>query len=47
MDRIINQHPDPQGEREKFVMAFNDTIGQSFVGVVAKALDDNYRRYNH
>ena len=144
MDRIINQHPDPQSEREKFVMAFNDTmlkiwqeqitllgvidtgnllnsvnalpvradgrfieigltqsfleyglwqdfgtgkeiprgnhgdigrekkrvakkwfskkyyssvlnlrdfladnIGQSFVGVVAKALDDNYRRYNH
>ena len=26
MDRIINQHPDPQGEREKFVMAFNDTM---------------------
>ena len=24
-----------------------DNIGQSFVGVVAKALDDNYRRYNH
>ena len=144
MDGIINQHPDPQSEREKFVMAFNDTmlkiwqeqitlldvidtgrllasvkalpvradgrfieiglsqafleyglwqdfgtgkeiprgnsgdigrekkrvakkwfsrkyyssvlnlrdfladnIGQSFVGVVAKALDDNYRRYNH
>ena len=142
MDGIINQHPDPQGEREKFVMAFNDTmlkiwqetlldvidtghllhsvkampvradgrfieiglsqlfteyglwqdfgtgkeiprgnhgdigrekkrvakkwfsrkyyssvlnlrdfladnIGQSFVGVVAKALDDKYRRYNH
>jgi len=144
MDEIINQHPDPQGEREKFVMAFNDTmlkiwqeqitlldvidtghllhsvkalpvraddrfieiglsqlfteyglwqdfgtgkeiprgnhgdigrekkrkakkwfsrkyyssvlnlrdfladnIGQSFVGVVAKALDDKYRRYNH
>ena len=22
-------------------------IGQSFVGVIAKALDDNYRRYNH
>ena len=131
MDGIINQHPNPQGEREKFVMAFNDTmlkiwqeqitllnvidtghllhsvkalpvradgrfieiglsqlfteyglwqdfgtgkeiprgnsgdigrekkrvakkwffladnIGQSFVGVVAKALDDKYRRYNH
>ena len=144
MDEIINQHPDPQSEREKFVMAFNDTmlkiwqeqitlldvidtghllhsvkalpvradgrfieiglsqlfteyglwqdfgtgkeiprgnsgdigrekkrvakkwfsrkyyssvlnlrdfladnIGQSFVGVVAKALDDKYRRYNH
>ena len=26
MDRIINQHPDPQSEREKFVMAFNDTM---------------------
>ena len=26
MDGIINQHPDPQGEREKFVMAFNDTM---------------------
>ena len=24
-----------------------DNIGQSFVGIVAKALDDNYRRYNH
>ena len=24
-----------------------DNIGQSFVGVVAKAIDDNYRRYNH
>ena len=24
-----------------------DNIGQSFVGLVAKALDDNYRRYNH
>ena len=24
-----------------------DNIGQSFIGVVAKALDDNYRRYNH
>jgi hypothetical protein len=24
-----------------------DNIDQSFVGVVAKALDDNYRRYNH
>ena len=24
-----------------------DNIGQSFDGVVAKALDDNYRRYNH
>ena len=24
-----------------------DNIGQSFVGVVAQALDDNYRRYNH
>ena len=24
-----------------------DNIGQSFVGVIAKALDDNYRRYNH
>ncbi len=24
-----------------------DNIGTSFVGVVAKALDDNYRRYNH
>ncbi len=24
-----------------------ENIGQSFVGVVAKALDDNYRRYNH
>ena len=24
-----------------------DNIGQSFVGVVARALDDNYRRYNH
>ena len=24
-----------------------DNIGQSFVGVVAKALDDTYRRYNH
>ena len=62
MDGIINLHPDPQGEREKFVNAFNDTmlkiwqeqitlladnIGQSFIGVVAQALDDNYRRYNH
>ena len=26
MDGINNQHPDPQGEREKFVMAFNDTM---------------------
>ena len=26
MDGIINHHPDPQGEREKFVMAFNDTM---------------------
>ena len=118
----FSQHPDPQSEREKYVLAFNDTmlkiwqeqitllnvidtgrllhsvsalpvradgrfieiglsqafldrekrrvakkwfsrkyyssvlnlrdfladnIGQSFVGVVAKALDDNYRRYNH
>ena len=125
-----NNHPDPQGEREKYVLAFNDTmlkiwqeqitllnvidtgrllnsvsafpvradgrfieiglsqafleyglwqdfgrekrrvakkwfsrkyyssvlnlrdfladnIGQSFVGLVAKALDDNYRRYHH
>ena len=24
-----------------------DNIGQSFVGLVAKALDDNYRRYYH
>ena len=24
-----------------------DNIGNSFVGIVAKALDDNYRRYNH
>ena len=24
-----------------------DNIGQSFVGVVAKAIDDKYRRYNH
>ncbi len=24
-----------------------DNIGESFVGVVAKALDDKYRRYNH
>ena len=24
-----------------------DNMGQSFVGVVAQALDDNYRRYNH
>ena len=24
-----------------------DNIGQSFVGVVAKALDDKFRRYNH
>jgi len=24
-----------------------DNIGQDFVGLVAKALDDNYRRYNH
>ena len=24
-----------------------DNIGQSFVGVVAQALDDNYRRYHH
>ena len=24
-----------------------DNIGQSFVGIVAKALEDNYRRYNH
>ena len=24
-----------------------ENIGQSFVGVVAQALDDNYRRYNH
>lgn len=24
-----------------------ENIGQSFVGVVAKALDDKYRRYNH
>ena len=23
------------------------SLGQSFVGLVAKALDDNYRRYNH
>ena len=22
----INNHPDPQGEREKFVLAFNDTM---------------------
>ena len=26
MDGINSQHPDPQGEREKFVMAFNDTM---------------------
>ena len=27
MNQEINtQHPDPQGEREKFVMAFNDTM---------------------
>ena len=26
MDGINNQHLDPQGEREKFVMAFNDTM---------------------
>ena len=24
-----------------------DNIGQEFVGLVAQALDDNYRRYNH
>ncbi len=24
-----------------------DNIGQSFVGVVAKAIDDRYLRYNH
>lgn len=24
-----------------------DNIGQSFVGVVAKSIDDKYRRYNH
>ena len=24
-----------------------DNIGQEFTGLVAKALDDNYRRYNH
>ena len=22
----LNQHPDPQGEREKYVLAFNDTM---------------------
>lgn len=26
MDGVINQHPDPQAEREKFVLAFNDTM---------------------
>ena len=25
----------------------SDNIGHEFVGLVAKALDDNYRRYNH
>ncbi len=24
-----------------------DSIGQEFVGIVAKAIDDKYRRYNH
>ena len=24
-----------------------ENIGQSFVGVIAKSIDDNYRRYNH
>ena len=24
-----------------------DNIGQDFIGLVAKSLDDNYRRYNH
>jgi hypothetical protein len=23
---VVNNHPDPQGEREKFVLAFNDTM---------------------
>lgn len=26
---------------------FADNLGQEFVGVLARALDDNYRRYNH
>jgi hypothetical protein len=38
-------------ELRKFVIVdrdfLADNIGQSFVGVVAQALDDNYRRYNH
>ena len=25
-DSTVQQHPDPQGEREKFVLAFNDTM---------------------
>ena len=24
-----------------------DSIGHEFVGLVARAIDDNYRRYNH
>lgn len=24
-----------------------DSIGQEFVGLVARAIDDKYRRYNH
>ena len=38
-----------QMSREKHALSlpWRENFGQSFVGVVAKALDDNYRRYNH
>ena len=46
--RQIQQATSRQIQQATSVLDFlADNIGQSFVGVVAKALDDNYRRYNH
>ena len=50
-DRI--RQPRPWFSRKYYASVMNirefmaESIGEEFVGIVAKALDDKYRRYNH
>ena len=51
--RDRKRQPKPWFSRKYYASVMNlrdfmaDNIGQEFVGVVAKALDDKYRRYHH